>query len=165
MMTGYPDLDPIAAMLDALNARTDPDTPEWYAEARAIQIALIPIVEKRDQMETWLPAAWDALKADQANPLWGERMKKWLLISAKHTAYSSFLELAHATLTGSTRSAGPALNSAGSSMTTLSSPATTRPVSGPNTATTGTPEPAGSLITRMSGIRRSSSNDAPSATA
>lgn len=164
-MTGYPDLDPIAVMLDRLMARPDRDSPEWMQEARPIWIALTPIVEKRDQMETWLPAAWDALKADQANPLWGERMKKWLLISAKHTAYSTFLASAHDTLTVSPRSAVSASSAAGSSTTTLSSPATTRPANGRNTATTGTPEPAGSLITRVSGIRRSSSNDAQSATA
>lgn len=164
-MTGYPDLDPIAAMLDALTARDDRDSPAWNDAARSIWIALNPIVDARDRMEPWLHSAWTWLGDHPDDEQYGERLKKWLLTSAKHTAYSNFLASAHDTLTASTRSEASASSDGGNSIEAPSTLPMTLPVNGPNTATTGTPEPDGSLITRVRGIRRSSLSDAQSATA
>lgn len=161
-MTRYPDLDPIAAMLEAITTRTDPDSPEWMVDAREIWVALNPIVDKRDAMEAWLPDAWTYLGDHPDDPDYQERLDKWTLVSMKHSAYGTFLESAHATLTASPKSHPCPLTDDGTSTMTPSAPVTTPPVSGPNTVTTGTHEHVGSLTMLVRGIPRFSLTGAPS---
>lgn len=164
-MTGYPELDDIYQQLADLQARSDYDSREWHLIARDIYVALNPIVDQVERMEAWVNPAWDWLGENQQHPQWGERMKKWLLTSAKHTAYKRLLASAHATLTASPKSEGLILSSESSSTAPVSTSATPSPGSGRNTGGTGTREPVGSLITRIrTQTRNSSQNGALSAT-
>lgn len=163
--TGYPELDAIYQMLDELQKRDDFDSRDWHVAARDIYFALNDIVDRFELMESRLDPQWDWLGENQRHPQWGERMKQWLLTSAKHTAYKRLLDEAHQTLVGSPETFPSLAINAGSSSPTPTNAATPSPVSGPSTATTGTPEPVGSLITKVRGMRRSSSSDALSASA